>query len=382
MKRPVRVMLAFHHYHAAYHEGAARYAREAGWTLDALPAQSREVLHDGRYDGILVHAMGASELRRFVERSRLPTVDLTGTLERAGVPKVMHDYQAMAAAAADYLIGLGWKHLAFYVSQPLRGFQADRERLYWAGFQGAVAERGRTASLVEWRPRRGGAGAGGRFEWLCRELARLPKPLAVWAWDDYAAVEVLDACAANELLVPRQVAVLGNHNETLVCDFTRVPLSSLGTNRALMAYTGCGLLDRLIHGRGEVPPVTLVRPGEICERQSTALNEENIPVQLSRVVRLIRSHFQEPLAVPELARKAGMSVRLLQRELRAETGMSPTELLARCRMEHARRLLLESAAPVERVGELCGYSSLSAFTQAFKREVGVPPQRFRRQGGG
>jgi LacI family transcriptional regulator len=381
MKRPVRVLLAFHHYHAAYHEGAARYAREAGWTLDALPAQSREFPRDDRYDGILVHALGPSELRRLVETSRLPTVDLTGTLARAGVPKVMHDYHAVAAAAADYLIGLGWKHLAFYLSQPLRSFPADRERLYWAGFQRAAQARGREVSLLEWRPRRGGAGHDARFEWLGEGLLRLPKPLAVWAWDDYAAVEVLDACAAKDLLVPRQVAVLGNHNETLVCDFTRVPLSSVGTNRALMAYQGCRLLDGLIRGRTDLPAVTLVQPGEICQRQSTALNEEQMPVNLSKVVRLIRSHFHGPLAIPELARRAGMSVRLLQRELRAATGMSPSELLVRCRMENARRLLLETNSPVERIGELCGYGSLSAFTQAFTREVGMAPQRFRREGG-
>lgn len=380
MKRPVRVLLAFHHYHAAYHEGAARYAREAGWTLDALPAQSREFPHDDRYDGILVHAMGASELRRLVETSRLPTVDLTGTLKRPEVPKVMHDYDAVAVAAADYLIGLGWKHLAFYVSQPLRSFQADRERLYWTGFQRAARERGREVSLLEWRPQRGRAGHAARFEWLCAELMRLPKPLAVWGWDDYAAVELLDACAANDLLVPRQVAVLGNHNETLVCDFTRVPLSSVDTNRALMAYHGCRLLDGLIGGRAGIPAVTLVKPGEVCQRQSTALNEEQMPVNLSKVVRLIRSHFHGPLAIPELARQAGMSVRLLQRELRAQTGFSPSELLIRCRMENARRLLLDTASSVERVGELCGYGSLSAFTQAFKREVGVAPQRFRQQG--
>jgi len=381
MKRPVRVLLAFHHYHAAYHEGAARYAREVGWTLDALPAQSREFPRDDRYDGILVHALGASKLRRLVETSRLPTVDLTGTLDRAGVPKVMHDYHAMAGAAADYLSGLGWKHLAFYVSQPIRSFQADRGGWYWSGFQRAALARGRAASLLEWRPRRGAAGHDARFEWLCRELMRLPKPLAVWAWDDYAAVELLDACAANDLVVPRQVAVLGNHNETLVCDFTRVPLSSLGTNRAVMAYTGCRLLDGLIHGRSDIPAVTLVKPGEICERQSTSLNEEQIPVNLSKVVRLIQSHYQGPLAIPELARQAGMSVRLLQRELRAETGMSPSELLIRCRMANARRLLLETASPVERVGELCGYGSLSAFSQAFTREVGLSPQRFRRESG-
>ncbi len=52
------VLLTFQYYHADYHEGAACYAREAGWVLDALYAHAHgEAPLLSLYDGIVVHAL-------------------------------------------------------------------------------------------------------------------------------------------------------------------------------------------------------------------------------------------------------------------------------------------------------------------------------------
>ena len=370
--KPKRVLLAFQHYHTAYHEGAARYAREAGWVLDALYAQAHDVLPSLRhYDGIVIHAIRRDVLRRYVERSAIPTVDLTGTLARSGVPKVMHDYRALAATAADFFIHQGWKHIAFYISQPLRAYGPEREPLYWPEFENMAHAHRRTAHLLEW------TGKTNRLRWLRQRLAGLPKPLAVWAWDDFSAVEVLDAALQEGLRVPEQVAVLGTHNESLVCEFAPVPLSSLDSRRNEQAYVACRILDQLMRGQRRVPAKTIIEAGDIVERLSTGQPHETLTAGLNRALRLIHTQFAQPLTAPDVARAAGMSVRSLQLQLRRETGKSFTETLIHYRIMRARKRLLETGDSIEHISEACGYGSLSAFSQAFTREMGLSPRQYR-----
>jgi len=371
MKRQ-RVLLALQYYHAEYHAGAARFAREAGWVLDALYAHAHgETPNLGLYDGIVVHALQKDDLRRSIEGSDIPAVDLGGTLQRAGVPKIMHDYPAFGVKAADYFITKAWKHLAFYIFKPLDGLPPFREPLYWQHFQKTALARGRKAYLLEW------TGKTGRLQWLARRLAELPKPLAVWTADDPSAAEVLDAAFQVGLRVPDQLAVLGTHNEALVCDFSLVPLSSLDGQRQQQAYVACRILDQLMHGRRRQPPKTVIAPGDIVERMSTGHPQETVTAGLKRALQLIDTRFARPMMARDVARAAGMSLRLLQRQLRIQTGRSLTEMLILRRIECARKLLLQSGDSVERVAEACGYGSASAFTQAFTREVGLSPRRFR-----
>ncbi|WP_345396898.1 helix-turn-helix transcriptional regulator [Nonomuraea salmonea] len=60
-------------------------------------------------------------------------------------------------------------------------------------------------------------------------------------------------------------------------------------------------------------------------------------------------------------------------------GTPPLAYLTSWRLATAARLLLESDAPVSEVAERVGYGSEFAFGNAFKREYGVAPGRFRRQ---
>jgi len=74
----------------------------------------------------------------------------------------------------------------------------------------------------------------------------------------------------------------------------------------------------------------------------------------------------------QLARKAGASVRTLERTFLVETGISLGEWRRRVRLFHALRLL-ESGAAVGDVADEVGYASTSAFSQAFARQFGRSP---------
>ena len=78
--------------------------------------------------------------------------------------------------------------------------------------------------------------------------------------------------------------------------------------------------------------------------------------------------------VAALARRAGASVRTLERCFLADTGVGLGEWRRRFRLLHAVRLL-ESGESVSSVAHEVGYATPSAFTAAFTRQFGSPPTR-------
>jgi transcriptional regulator GlxA family with amidase domain len=86
----------------------------------------------------------------------------------------------------------------------------------------------------------------------------------------------------------------------------------------------------------------------------------------------------EPLGLPRLAARAGMSVRTFTRRFREETGVSPAQWLLRQRVEEARRLLETTDLPVDRVAERAGFGTATSMRQHLHAAVGVSPTAYRR----
>ena len=78
-----------------------------------------------------------------------------------------------------------------------------------------------------------------------------------------------------------------------------------------------------------------------------------------------------------IAAALGVEPKTLQRRLAAE-GTTFSEVLEQVRSNLARRLLIESNIPVERIAGLLDYSSTPPFTLAFKRWTGTTPLAFRK----
>ena len=77
-------------------------------------------------------------------------------------------------------------------------------------------------------------------------------------------------------------------------------------------------------------------------------------------------------AIDKLARRAGASLRTIERCFLADTGLSVGEWRRRVRLFHAMRLL-EAGTSVTEVALEVGYASTSAFSQAFARQFGRSP---------
>lgn len=92
---------------------------------------------------------------------------------------------------------------------------------------------------------------------------------------------------------------------------------------------------------------------------------------------LLRDHLHDTTSLPALARAAGASRRTLERLFVTETGMTIGSWRRRLRMLEALRLLADGR-PVASAAVAVGYSTPSAFSAAFRAELGISPAHFLR----
>ncbi|MFJ7218802.1 cupin domain-containing protein [Amycolatopsis sp. NPDC098790] len=87
----------------------------------------------------------------------------------------------------------------------------------------------------------------------------------------------------------------------------------------------------------------------------------------------------EDWSIERLSRQVSMSRATFLRRFVRETGMTVGTWLARARMMAAAELLTTTDVSVATIADRVGYRSESAFTRAFRAELGTTPARFRRK---
>jgi AraC family transcriptional activator FtrA len=99
--------------------------------------------------------------------------------------------------------------------------------------------------------------------------------------------------------------------------------------------------------------------------------------RLAGLLDWLRSHLDRDLTISQLARRAAMSPRTLQREFRRATGGSPHQWLVRQRVARAKELLETSRWSTERIAEKSGMGSNESLRHHFRRQVGMTPMAYR-----
>ncbi|MET0419962.1 MAG: helix-turn-helix domain-containing protein [Actinoplanes sp.] len=112
----------------------------------------------------------------------------------------------------------------------------------------------------------------------------------------------------------------------------------------------------------------------IVERPPPAPRGES----MEPLLRWLSDSAAQDLTLGDIARRAGMSTRTLNRRFREQTGTTPLQWLHRARIRRAQHLLETTAHPVDRIGGDVGFGSPTAFRDRFKRVVGLSPQQYRR----
>jgi AraC-like DNA-binding protein len=99
--------------------------------------------------------------------------------------------------------------------------------------------------------------------------------------------------------------------------------------------------------------------------------------RLAAALRMMHGEPGRAWGLEELAQASSMSRTAFSVRFKALAGITPLAYLTAWRMRLAERALREERSPVAVIGQKLGYSSESAFSNAFKRETGVSPQGYR-----
>jgi len=106
---------------------------------------------------------------------------------------------------------------------------------------------------------------------------------------------------------------------------------------------------------------------------------EETPLAVGRVTEHVREHFAEPHYNDSLARRAGVSTRVLTRLFRKHLGVSPARFVAQVRLREAAHRLANTPLGMEVIAEQTGFPNVAYFSRAFKQHTGLSPALFRRR---
>lgn len=92
----------------------------------------------------------------------------------------------------------------------------------------------------------------------------------------------------------------------------------------------------------------------------------------------VKAHaFQEGLRLDNVCSHFSISSRYVSKLLRAHFGASFRERLTYYRMQKAKQLLVNTDELLYEIAEQCGFRNSRRFSEAFYRQEGIPPRKFR-----
>jgi LacI family transcriptional regulator len=375
--------------------GIRHYVREhQPWSISLTERGRAEAL-----PGWLVHWRGDGIIARLenqataeaVEATGLPVVDVSNGLETPRYPRVITDSRAATRFAANHLLERGFQHFG-YCGDP---------RYHWSNLRGRffsdhLRETGHDCHVfaaenppaTQFRP--GFPAVAGQWEAECLRvgsweaevegianwLASLPKPVGVMACYDIRGQQVLEACRRRDLSVPETVAVIGVHNDELLCDLCDPPLSSVIPNARRAGHEAAALLDQMLHGE-KLPQIqVLIEPIGVATRQSTDVVAVSDP-KVAAAVRFMREHACERIDVSDVLKAVPISRSSLERRFKELLSRTPHEQIIQVKIERVKSLLATTDLPLAVIAERIGFEHIEYMSVAFKRATGVAPSEFR-----
>jgi YesN/AraC family two-component response regulator len=141
-------------------------------------------------------------------------------------------------------------------------------------------------------------------------------------------------------------------------------------------------MERLNQGVAAVLAKGLFSIEETIEHISTALEQKRrISGEAKRLVRLamvyLHNHYSEPISRRDMAKHIGITEDHLTFCFRQELGITPILYLQRYRINQAKRLLKDSNQSITEIAFSVGFSDSGYFSRIFRRETGIPPEKFR-----
>lgn len=351
--------------------GVLRFAKACGWNVrtlscddfrpSALPAILARLRPIGCIDDC---SDGHHELppRLFGD---IPVIylDPTGRLPWHGARTVVCDNAAVASRAFRELsIGLPPSYAVIGFFEPR---QWARERV--SAFCALCKEAGKPCAVF---PYKAGEGEDARIARLSRWISSLPLHCAVFAVNDPAAREAMQAFRIAIRPVPRTATLVGVDALWPPSGGNPCPrFSSVRLDFDLAGYLAAKMLSASKR-------VATFGPLLVERLESTRGFGRRKP-DILKAVDIIREKACGGLTAADLADLFPCSRNLFERRFREAMGRSVLKEILDVRMENALSLLSRPDVPIGAVASFCGFSSDIALRKLFRQRMGVSMRQWR-----
>ncbi|MCD6393142.1 MAG: substrate-binding domain-containing protein [Planctomycetes bacterium] len=358
--------------------GIAKYSRLHGpWIFDMAPPFYREPgtvsrLKKWGADGVI--APDARENKEIIAMG-LPTIVYRMAKDRIPhLPAIIADDETVGIMSAEHLLDRGFRRFAYCGVEPRPWSQARSE-----SFSARILDAGFQTDLFSRKDKLKSRDSFNRQQNLLSDwLKSLPKPVGLMAGNDACGRYVMQACRRAGLNVPDEVAVIGVDNDSLICDLTEPPLSSIAMNTEKAGYEVAQLLDGLMAGEKMTGQNIVVQPTHIATRQSTeilAIDDREV----AEAIRFIRQNARQAIAVGDVVNHAAMSRRSLEIRFHRAVGRSIHNEIKRFRAQQIVRMLAETDLSISEIALELGHHSSKHLARYFRAQLAMSPLEYRRR---
>ena len=120
-----------------------------------------------------------------------------------------------------------------------------------------------------------------------------------------------------------------------------------------------------------------IRQAKSLQRHTHGSASDSIHPYVDSAIKLMESEIVEPLSIPDIAQRVGLSQRQLERYFKRYLGCSVVQFSQLLRLQYARVLLTSTKMSIREVSVACGFNSMSHFANVFFKNFGKKPSQYR-----
>lgn len=185
----------------------------------------------------------------------------------------------------------------------------------------------------------------------------------------------LDAATVGSVMVEAGLPLLRSHASAKAIDVGVIDASLLDAAVRLVRLIDSPAEARLLRPLVTREIIYRLLLGAQGDRLSHLTVHGGIPDRIAMAIDRLRSDFDKPLRIENIARDLGMSVSGFHAQFKAVTSMSPLQFQKHVRLQQARRLMIGEDLDAASAGLRVGYDDASYFNRDYKRLFGEPPLR-------
>lgn len=210
-------------------------------------------------------------------------------------------------------------------------------------------------------------------------LHSLPKPVAMFACNDFMARQVTEICQMEGIRIPGDISLLGVDNDEFMCNISSPTLSSIRLNFEKHGYELAKILFKMVDDKNIWPARIAVEAVGVVERMSTKRKIISDPY-IREIVDFISRNYTQEIDISRLTSFIPLSRRAIEMKFKKE--MYPhtiTSYIMKLRLDHFCHLLETSDLPVSAAADRSGFIDSSNFSTIFKKYKGMTPTEYRKK---